>query len=189
MVSTATLMNQDHVGIVLSETRQAVGIFVSQKVASFTSQRSDSVEFFLAVAVALQLLWKIEDILRDFRTLANNELFQLKQGQLISDGDNYVGNWKLLAILNNLIGQFESVSIYLLVQFVTDLAVDSGHGNIDESSSTVIAIFVFVLVDAMAKLRWRSPNQPPTVSATADVIDRDIRAHKRYALLWSPVNA
>lgn len=181
------MVYNDHMTDMFAQTRGAVGVFVSTSLLDSTLGQEDEIEFFLAVAAALQLLWKIQDMLQEYTRLAKSEQYVVDaNGTQTSDGDNYVGNWKILSIVYNLVEQFHSVTIYVMVKLITDLAVAAGNSTISSTASTVLAVTTFVIVDVASKSRYRSVYERGVPDKQADRIIADIKDNKRAALRWLP---
>ena len=176
------IQSRDYVAGVLQQARAAVGLFVSQNLESTVRRDADPVEFFLAVLCALQLLWRTSDTVQHYRELVRIESRRENQSQ----PDNWVGNWRLLEIVDNVVQQLYSVAIFLLARLVTDLTV----ATTDESSSTLlttlVSCVVFVAIDAVSKLRWRTPEHSATPQDTARALVRGLQQRLLHALQFNP---
>jgi len=174
------IAQRDYVAGVLQQARAAVGLFVSQNLQATVAQDSDPVEFFLAILCALQLLWRTSDTVQHYRELVRQESRRGEQP------DSWVGNWRLLEVTDNVVQQLYSVAIFLLARQVTDLTV----ATTDESSSTllttVVSCVVFVAIDAVSKLRWRTPDHHTSPGDTARALAQGLRERRLYALLYDP---
>ena len=181
----AAIAQRDYVGGVLQQARAAVGLFVSQNLEATVRKDSDPVEFFLAVLAALQLLGRTSDTVQHYRELVRVETRQPGQTQ----PDDWVGNWRLLEIVDNVVQQLYSVAIFLLARLVTDLTVATTDETGSTLVTTLVSCLVFVLIDALSKLRWRSPEHTSNPRATAEAHAEALRRRKLPALLRDPTAA
>ena len=126
---------ETHVSDLLKQVRQAIGLFVSQNASSAVLSSVDRIEFACAVAVWLYLVWNLENKLSN---------------KLKTDPATY------LTLLLTLLLQLESVLMFLIVQDVHELAVNSTSENISTEASTMVCIVVFVGVDGVVKTMRRN---------------------------------